>query len=258
MKKIFYLLVDFVTLGKGIRKHVSGFSVILPVRFSRYFKTNYELHIINFINDYLKKDMTAIDIGSHIGLMSVIMSKLIGNNGRCYSFEPTKATFKILKKTINLNNCLNIIAYEKAISDFTGKTCFFIANLEAHNANSLVNNHRNINEHSVEVQVITIDEFVTQNNIPRIDFIKINAEGAENSILKGGLRTIERFHPYIVLSLHPQAINNFNSSLSDTWNFIIENNYKVTYKSEEIDKDFFIRQVELFDVFVIPHVENGI
>jgi FkbM family methyltransferase len=253
MKEIIYKLANIFLKNKGIQTRISGFDVRLPVRYYKFFIPSYELNNINFINNYLQKDMTAIDIGAHIGLLSVIISQKIGKNSKCYSFEPTPSTFGLLKQTIKINGKENVVTpFQMAVSDKVGKTKFYITDIEAHNSNSLSVSHReNANEHPVDIDVTTIDAFVKQNNLSQLDFLKIDAEGAEYAVLKGSKESIEKFRPLILLAIHPQFVKNFGDNLSSIWDFLSQYNYKVIYMSEEVTKDFFICQTEMFDVHLI-------
>jgi FkbM family methyltransferase len=253
MKETIYKLANLFFRNKGVKTRISGFVVKLPLRYYKFFVPSYELNNINFINNYVREGMFAIDIGAHIGLLSVIISKKIASTGKCYSFEPTPSTFKLLSETIKINELTGtIIPSQMAVSDTVGKTKFYVTDIEAHNSNSLSSSHREqSNEHAVEVEVTTVDSFINQNKLTQLDFLKIDAEGAEYAVLKGSEKSIEKFQPLILLAIHPKFIENFGDNLSDIWEFLVQHNYKVIYKSEEVTRDFFIRQTEMFDVHLI-------
>ncbi|MEO7923972.1 MAG: FkbM family methyltransferase [Chitinophagaceae bacterium] len=253
MKKEIYKTIDLVTGGRGFKRNISGFSLKIPAGFHKYFETDYELNNINFINNYLTEGMTAIDIGAHIGLLSVIMAQKVKKSGRVYSFEPTPSTFKLLTKTIRVNNfSATIYPNEAAVSDKKGTTFFYITDIEAHNSNSLSDNKRDYgNEHKIEVQLVSVDEFAAEKELKKIDFIKIDAEGAEYSVLKGCEAALSRDKPKMILALHPSSIANFGNSLGEIWDYLQSFGYTVVFKSEKIDRNFFVSQHDLFDVFLL-------
>lgn len=254
MKKLIYKGVDTLTGGKGIKKNISGFGLRIPIGYHNYFETDYELNNINFINNYLSPGMTVIDIGAHVGLLSVIMAQKVKPSGKVYSFEPTPSTFKLLQKTIAINGLPEIVKPNMmAVADKKGKTFFYVTDIEAHNSNSLSNNKRDYgNEHKIDVELVSVDEFASENNISKIDFLKIDAEGAEFSVLKGCEKTFRKDKPKMILALHPSSIVNFGNSLGEIWDYLASFGYTVIFKSEKIDRDFFIRQDDLFDVFLFP------
>ncbi|HTB99262.1 MAG TPA: FkbM family methyltransferase [Ferruginibacter sp.] len=255
MKEFIYKIIDTLTLGRGIKRHISGFTVTIPTRYYKYFESDYELNNINFLHNYVEKGMIIIDVGAHIGLLSIIMADKVGATGKIISFEPTPSTFAILQKTIAINEKKNIITpIRKAISDKPGKTYFYVTDIDAHNSNSLSNNNRDYgNEHKIDIDLTSIDELKTELKLPTIDLIKIDAEGAELSVLKGASNVIQQHMPKIILALHPASIINFGNSLSEIWDFIAGYNYTVYYKNDKITKEFFINYGDLFDVFLIPN-----
>jgi FkbM family methyltransferase len=254
MKKIIYKGIDAFTAGKGIKRKISGFGLRIPVGYHNYFESDYELNNINFINNYLSEGMTVIDIGAHVGLLSVVMAQKVKPGGKVYSFEPTPSTFKLLQKTITINGFENVIKPNMmAVADKKGKTFFYVTDIEAHNSNSLSDNKRDYgNEHKIDVELVSVDEFAVENKITKINFIKIDAEGAEFSVLKGCENTFRKDKPKMILALHPSSIVNFGNSLEQIWDYLAAFGYTVIFKSEKIDRNFFVSQNDLFDVFLFP------
>ena len=84
-----------------------------------------------------------------------------------------------------------------------------------------------------------------------IDIIKIDAEGAEYSVLKGSEKTLRKFRPKIILGLHPKSIENFGDSLILIYDFISTLGYKITYENAIMSKEVFINKCDIFDVRLI-------
>jgi FkbM family methyltransferase len=161
-----------------------------------------------------------------------------------------------LKKTIAINGLSDIVKPNKmAVADKKGETFFYITDIEAHNSNSLSDNKRDYgNEHKIDVDLVSVDEYTQSESITKVDFIKIDAEGAEYSVLKGCAATIRRDKPKMILALHPASIINFGNSLGEIWDYLQSFGYTVIYKSEKVDKGFFTSQDDLFDVFLITSI----
>lgn len=255
IRKIYYFLLNLITFGRGIKRFFGKNEVRLPVRYYKYFSPDYEQENIRIINKYIKPGMSIIDVGAHIGLMSVIFGKKVGQTGAVFSFEPTPSTFEVLKKSVRINNLDSIIQTENAaLSDKNGKNIFYISNYNADNSNSLVNKKRiDRNEKPIEVQLYSIDDYIIQKEIKQVDFIKIDAEGAELSVLKGAQNTLYQFRPKVILALHPTSIKTFGHSLEKIWDFITEKNYQVEYQSSVMNKEDFISRNGLFDVFLFQN-----
>ena len=186
IKKLVYGLIDMLTSGKGVPKTFEGNKVRMPTKYFRYFPVGYEKDNFNFINKKVRPGMTILDIGAHIGLMSTVFGKKVGPSGKVFAFEPTPTTVSTLKHTIAINDLANVSVEPFALSDQIGKLTFYISDNAVDNSNSLVNNHRvDRAEKGIEVDVYTVDNFVKDRNISKVDFMKIDVEGAELRVLKG-------------------------------------------------------------------------
>jgi FkbM family methyltransferase len=222
----------------------------LPARYYKYFPPDYEQTNFSFFKKICKPGMTIIDIGAHIGLFSTYMQQL--SNGHVYSFEPTPSTLALLKKTIALNqlqNKIDVIA--AAVSDKNGKANFSIDPEPASVSNSLVQYQRTANLQTCEVDVVTIDDFIKTRGL-KINFMKIDAEGAELAVLKGARNTINTQRPIMILALHPSAIVARKETNEMIWLFLKEINYTISCNGQEISKNEFCEKGELFDVHLIP------
>lgn len=250
LKNLVYSLLEKIIYPTGRNVNISGFSLRLPFRYSRFFPKNYETDNMEFIRNNISEGMTVIDIGAHIGLYTIAMGKIVKGSGKIYSFEPTPATFKVLQKNIHLNEMNNIVRpLNKAVTDTEGTTTFYINDTGVCNSNSLAyNNKKGI---GINVALTSIDKLVETEKISFIDIIKIDAEGAEYSVLKGSEKTLRKFRPKIILGLHPKSIENFGDSLILIYDFISTLGYKITYENAIMSKEVFINKCDIFDVRLI-------
>ncbi len=122
-----------------------------------------------------------LDIGAHIGFFSVFAA-LRAKEGHVYSFEPAPANFEMLQENIRLNGIKNITPINKAISQKGGTREFIIyPNSISTGAHSFAySENRNL---KITVQTISLDEFVKNHGIQKIDFLKMDCEEAEYEIL---------------------------------------------------------------------------
>lgn len=252
LKEIAYRSYDLLTAKKGVKKKYGNVDLRLPVRYARFFPEDYEKENAQLIARYVKEGMTVIDIGAHIGLTSVIISKYLNGTGRIYAFEPTPSTFTVLQDTVRINKLQNIIEpVRAALFRESGTTFFYISNNSADNSNSLVNNNRqDRRESKVEVTLFSMDDFAKQHKLKSVDFIKIDAEGAELQVLKGMKETISLHTPFIILSLHPYSIKNGGDSLDEIWDFVKSYGYHIELDGKEMEKQDFVSKPDLFDVFL--------
>jgi len=251
IRNVFYFFLDTITFGRGVSVTISDFKFIFPWKFYKFFPLDYEKENFIFFRNHCKPHMNIIDIGAHFGLFSVFMSKLLG--GKVFSFEPTPSTTKILKKFIKLNKVENSVeVIQAAASDSSGKSIFYINPEEGAVGNSLVKAGE-INQiaKGYEVDVIRLDDFVDTKKI-KIDFIKIDAEGAELHVLKGAEKILKKDRPFIMLGIHPNALKGINITNEMIWDFLASHNYQVWYNGQKILKDHFCNEQHLFDVQLIP------
>lgn len=252
IKNLIYSILEKTIYPTGRKVNISGFSLSLPIRYSRFFPKNYETDNMEFLRNNISEGMTVIDIGAHIGLYTIAMGKIVKGSGKIYSFEPTPATFKVLQKNIHFNEMNNIVRpLNKAVSDTEGTTTFYINDTDVCNSNSLASNYNNNKGIGINVALISIDKLVETEKISFIDIIKIDAEGAEYSVLKGSEKTLRKFRPKIILGLHPKSIENFGDSLILIYDFISSLGYKITFENSIMSKEVFIKKRDIFDVRLI-------
>lgn len=250
LKKVYYTMLDWVTLGKGVSRTINGMKIRFPVKWSRYYESDYEAENYTLLKTKIKPGMHIIDIGAHLGLFSVACSKLAGSKGMILSFEPTPETYSILKNTLRLNNCKNVIPVQAAISNKEGKAIFYVGNTSANNSNSLVKNKAEKEITGSEVRLMTIDSAVLEHKMDPY-LIKIDAEGAELDVLRGGSNTFRQIKPLLILGLHPLFVSNKGDRLEDIWKLLEGYGYTISLNGEKISKQEFCSHegsAEVFDV----------
>ncbi len=156
----------------------------------------YELNEIKFFKSVLRPGWVVLDIGANIGLYSKIASEIVKANGHVYCFEPTPVTRTFLGK--NLATCSNTTIVPMAVGSKSGRINLYLES-ENFGCNSLLAKTDN----TIEVQMISIDDFVAANpQIQKIDFIKIDIEGFEEEALAGMINSL-KLKPILMIELNP-------------------------------------------------------
>lgn len=192
---------------------------------SRLFYYGFEEDITDQFVKTLKKGDIVFDIGANIGIYSVLAGKIVGERGLVYSFEPANNAYEILNSNIDLNLLRNIKAYKLGVSESSGQVTFNKCEDDAYN--SIGNKPMKEIKEVVTIQTTSIDEFVKNNNIKRIDVIKVDTEGAEYLIFKGGMQTLKAFKPKLFFEYNPYAINGFDNDRKELIDLVLSLGYSI-------------------------------
>lgn len=132
-----------------------------------------------------------VEVGANIGSHTVHLAQLVGNDGVVWAFEPQRLVFQILAGNMAINSLVNVHCEQKCVSDTMGKVKVPILDV------SRVNNWGGLSLEKTEegepVDMITLDSL----GLSRCDFLKIDVEGMELKVLKGGKGLINSFRPII-------------------------------------------------------------
>jgi len=133
------------------------------------------------------------DIGAYVGDTALWFSKAVGPQGKVYAFEPEPSNFEKLKANLERNKVTNVIPLQLALSENEGEM-----QIASGGGSSTITETAG----DTSVKVTTIDRFVEVNKLPRVDFIKMDVEGHELSVLTGARETIKTFKPSLALSAY--------------------------------------------------------
>ncbi len=157
-----------------------------------------------------------IDAGGGLGNTALYFATKVKNTGRIYTFEFIGNNIKILIKNLSLNPVLKkfIELIKIPLWNTSDQELYIIED----GPNSMITFHSS-EKSSEKIKTISIDDFVIRNNIPKVDFIKMDIEGAELDALLGAKETLARFKPKLAISVYhdlrhyykiPQYINSLN------------------------------------------------
>jgi len=148
---------------------------------------------------HIEKDSVVIDAGANIGVFSALAATL-ATRGQVFAFEPTKATFGILKE--NVRQYPHVTPVQSGLGNEIGSAELGIENSTGV-GNSLVSSGLAASYGNREmVPVTTIDAFVREHHLSRVDFIKMDTEGFESEIIEGAKETIKKHRPTLALSAY--------------------------------------------------------
>jgi FkbM family methyltransferase len=166
-----------------------------------YLFGTYELPTTRFIARYLKDNDVVLDIGANIGYISMFCAKAVGKGGKIYAFEPERSNYAALQQHIGLNSFTNIYPQRLAATNFPTTLRLYLAS-DNHGAHSTIFNPDVLTQEYEEVQGITLDSFVEEQNITKIALVKIDVEGAEYEVLQGMNVILQRQRPVVVMEVN--------------------------------------------------------
>lgn len=137
-----------------------------------------------------------IDAGASVGLFTITASKLLGDGGRVIAFEPIAEARELLEKNIAQNHCTNVTVVSAALGEET-KMVQLDVSLGDHFEGSSKYIARGGTKR--EVQQYALDEYVEQQSVGTISFLKADIEGSERDLLTGAMRTLSLCHPYLAI-----------------------------------------------------------
>lgn len=147
-----------------------------------------------------------LDLGGNIGTTSLLFSKLVGDQGRVFTFEPI--VYELCKKNIQSNHATNVTVIPKGVSDKSGETEFEVSDFCIDSAisqkQSGTREERVDSSTRIRAQLVSLDEWIEEVKLPRVDFIKVDIEGAEELALRGAEKLIETYKPKWSISSYHQ------------------------------------------------------
>lgn len=165
---------------------------------------NYEPIESAFVRRHLNKDSVFVDIGANIGWFTILASTLIGKAGAIIAFEPRPQTAAHLLETIEANGLQDMITLHQCGLSDEGGSAFINSFVNTDNpGNSFVSSAPVGPEvKSYPITLKTLDYF----KLASVDFLKMDVEGSEMMVAKGGIQTISRCRPIIMSEICPQAL----------------------------------------------------
>ena len=234
------------------------------------------------MNKFIKDGDIILEIGANIGCFTIPYSKKVGSNGKVYAFEPQKFIFNLLKKNIECNELKNVQIFNNAIGstnsilelndfDYSQPGNFGGIGLKEDYDNSYCAKIKGIKKN--KIKALTLDNFL---NLKKCNFLKIDVELMELSVLEGARDFINKFKPIIWIENHRDYPNYLNKHLlkinykpfwaatmlfnPDNY-FLNENNYYVNTQTINTlaipkEKDFLISKDawvnEIIDEYTEP------
>lgn len=193
-----------------------------------YFWGAYEPIECYLICQIAKKGMTIVDAGANIGFYSLMFSNVVAENGKVFSFEPVPHNYQQFQENLDHSqNVENVQLILKGLWNKTETLTFSLDESMDKNAGSFTAGKVQSAFKQFSCHVTTLDEFVDENRIEKIDIIKMDIEGAELNALRGAENVLRKDHPIILLEVCDYTCASVGHTPDDLWNYLKQFDYKI-------------------------------
>jgi FkbM family methyltransferase len=189
-----------------------------------YVERRSEAEAWDMVRRHLQPGAVVFDLGANLGQYTLLAAKLAGPNGHVHSFEPSGRMFAELEFNVRLNGLSDACTLNHlAVSDANGvaKLSTYAPGYEVYG--SLGSSQRYCDKivGFEEVATITLDDYVRQKGIRRVDFMKIDVEGAELPVLRGATQLLAApMAPALLLELADVTTTALGYRAIDIWDFL--------------------------------------
>lgn len=191
--------------GETLHLHSKGDDWVTNLVFWKGWKA-YEPGTIDLFYRLAGRAKSVLDIGAYVGFFALIAA-LANRKSRVYAFEPLETIHRRLLENVERNRLSNVECLNAAVSDSDGQARFFFSGAALREG---LPTSSSLSEGfmagapeltAVDVPLMTIDAFVANRSIPRIDLVKIDTETTEPSVLRGMRQVLSRDRPTIICEI---------------------------------------------------------
>jgi FkbM family methyltransferase len=161
-----------------------------------YYEGEFEPETAELFRRLVRPGMVVFDIGANVGAHALPLAKMVGVEGHVYMFEPTQWAFAKLQHNLSLNPELKHVTLENmALSDHD-------ATEESYSIRSQwsVEGEKGVLEEG-NIEFATLDSYCNDHGIEGVDFIKLDVDGFETKILRGGQAMLDRMRPILLVEM---------------------------------------------------------
>ena len=197
--------------------------------------------------------MVVLDVGTNVGETLLNLARRVGSAGLVHGFEVNPTTFERCRRNVTRNGLGQIRLHHVGLGNEAGVLALDRRNVRNTGGDRLRPLASTDTESAARIPVTTLDAFVAQESITRIDLIKIDVEGFETNIVKGGRRTLASLGPTLFVELSDPNLRAAGSSPRELVMDLVALGYRLRHAEtgETIDVAYDFTNVH-FDVVGVP------
>ena len=182
----------------------------------------WEPHIQAWLRRTLEPSHVFVDIGANVGYFTVLFAPLVA---RVVAFEPAPGSYRYCKSNIELNGLTNVDLH--AVGLWDADTTLQVRSDASSLMTTAVAPSADAGTGEV-ISVVSLDNLIRRGlDLPRLDVIKMDIEGAEVRALRGMRRTLARFRPAIVMEVNRPALAVCEATVDEVWDFLTGMGYEI-------------------------------
>jgi FkbM family methyltransferase len=164
---------------------------------------------LKHLEHMIAQDDICMDLGANVGMIALALS-ILAPKGHVYAFEGSSETTRALSRTVETNGLTNVSVANVVVGRSSETVRFFdVAGMRAGGHYLPIDMARQFEVGASDMWISptkSVDQIVDELKLPRVDFIKIDVEGAELDVLHGASNTLEKFAPLIVMEFNSYAL----------------------------------------------------
>jgi len=229
----------YITLANRARRIFPGMPIPLRLPFGAWWLAEnsaldheliydeFERMETGFVSRLLRRDMTVVDAGAHHGLYALLASKRVGWDGRVIAIEPSPRECERLEKHLRLNRCSNTELVRCALGEGPGEADLYLVEGFQDWCNSLRPPAVDEPVRTVRVCVRRLDDMLAELGATKVDFLKLDVEGAELSVLYGAMKLLQReSRPAILAEVQDTRTQPWGYAAREIIQFLIRMDYQ--------------------------------
>ena len=217
---------------------------------------SYSRNILFLLRKVLKPGMTVIDAGANIGEISLVAAKRVGPVGKVVAFEPVDRFADELEANATANQLWNIVVRRAALSDIPGEATIYVSpgaysDGTMHEGLGTLFPTKVRSAAEGRIPVMTLDGFVREEAMARIDLIKLDIEGSELNALKGGVDVMREFKPALIIEVGEDTCRSAGYEMLELFSFVQDLGYSISRigrrgRLDPIDRTGLVKFQNLF------------
>jgi FkbM family methyltransferase len=202
----------------------------------------------SFVRRFVQPGMTVLDIGAHHGFYTLLLSRVTGSRGMVFSFEPSPRERKALLRHVSLNRCKNVKVQPLALGAEKKEAELYVVEGGETGCNSLRPPVVISGTSRVRVSVMRLDDWISEQKLERVHFIKLDVEGGELEVLRGAVSLLDhRPRPIILAEVQDMRTEQWGYRARDVISYLSAKGFRWFRLSEDGSLEDLDLAPETFD-----------